>query len=192
MVRVTGFEPAASCSQSRRATNCATPGYLSFSSRCAYSPKCRTLPTVPHPNTVFECSYYTVNSRRSQFYNFIEECPSEQLKEIEKRKKRLGERVEHPKAGLGRSEPVVGTHKKTQSSPGVLQLACAAYVGAGQHDISRLAEHKRSRFHKPVPLSGLYQSKPICPRHPGPLREVIKRLAATSSTGISPPAGLLM
>ena len=26
MVRVTGFEPAASCSQSRRATNCATPG----------------------------------------------------------------------------------------------------------------------------------------------------------------------
>ena len=27
MVRVTGFEPAASCSQSRRATNCATPGY---------------------------------------------------------------------------------------------------------------------------------------------------------------------
>ena len=31
MVRVTGFEPAASCSQSRRATNCATPGYLVFS-----------------------------------------------------------------------------------------------------------------------------------------------------------------
>ena len=27
VVRVTGFEPAASCSQSRRATNCATPGY---------------------------------------------------------------------------------------------------------------------------------------------------------------------
>ena len=27
MVRVTGFEPAASCSQSRRATSCATPGY---------------------------------------------------------------------------------------------------------------------------------------------------------------------
>ena len=31
LVRVTGFEPAASCSQSRRATNCATPGYLVFS-----------------------------------------------------------------------------------------------------------------------------------------------------------------
>ena len=30
MVRVTGFEPAASCSQSRRATNCATPGYSVF------------------------------------------------------------------------------------------------------------------------------------------------------------------
>ena len=30
VVRVTGFEPAASCSQSRRATNCATPGYLIF------------------------------------------------------------------------------------------------------------------------------------------------------------------
>ena len=27
---MTGFEPAASCSQSRRATNCATPGYLVF------------------------------------------------------------------------------------------------------------------------------------------------------------------
>ena len=27
VVRVTGFEPAASCSQSTRATNCATPGY---------------------------------------------------------------------------------------------------------------------------------------------------------------------
>ena len=30
VVRVTGFEPAASCSQSRRATNCATPGYFIF------------------------------------------------------------------------------------------------------------------------------------------------------------------
>ena len=30
LVRVTGFEPAASCSQSRRATICATPGYLVF------------------------------------------------------------------------------------------------------------------------------------------------------------------
>ena len=30
LVRVTGFEPAASCSQSRRATSCATPGYSFF------------------------------------------------------------------------------------------------------------------------------------------------------------------
>ena len=29
LVRVTGVEPAASCSQSRRATICATPGYSS-------------------------------------------------------------------------------------------------------------------------------------------------------------------
>ena len=30
LVRVEGFEPPASCSQSRRATNCATPGYSVF------------------------------------------------------------------------------------------------------------------------------------------------------------------
>ena len=36
VVRVTGFEPAASCSQSRRATNCANPGFLviEFCARC--------------------------------------------------------------------------------------------------------------------------------------------------------------
>ena len=37
VVRVTGFEPAASCSQSRRATNCATPGYLVFRSFKGYT-----------------------------------------------------------------------------------------------------------------------------------------------------------
>ena len=31
LVRGTGFEPAASCSQSRRATSCATPGHENFS-----------------------------------------------------------------------------------------------------------------------------------------------------------------
>ena len=36
---MTGFEPAASCSQSRRATNCATPGYFIFLSGWSYSPK---------------------------------------------------------------------------------------------------------------------------------------------------------
>ena len=35
---MTGFEPAASCSQSRRATNCATPGYFVFLSGWSYSP----------------------------------------------------------------------------------------------------------------------------------------------------------
>ena len=38
---MTGFEPAASCSQSRRATNCATPGYSVYLSGWSYSPKCR-------------------------------------------------------------------------------------------------------------------------------------------------------
>ncbi len=56
-------------------------------------------------------------------------------------------------------------------------------------DITTLKADAIVNAAKPVPLSGLYQSKPICPRHPGPLWEVIKRLAATSSTGISPPHG---
>ena len=46
---MTGFEPAASCSQSRRATNCATPGYFVILSGWSYSPKCRALPVEPHP-----------------------------------------------------------------------------------------------------------------------------------------------
>ncbi len=33
MVEVTGLEPAASCSQSRRATNCATPRYSAFQNK---------------------------------------------------------------------------------------------------------------------------------------------------------------
>ena len=37
------------CSQSRRATNCATPGYWVVLSGWAYSPKCRVLPTALHP-----------------------------------------------------------------------------------------------------------------------------------------------
>ena len=49
VVRVTGFEPAASCSQSRRATNCATPGYFVILFGWSYSPKCRALPVEPHP-----------------------------------------------------------------------------------------------------------------------------------------------
>ena len=50
---MTGFEPAASCSQSRRATNCATPGYSVYLSGWPYSPKCRALPVEPHPDIHF-------------------------------------------------------------------------------------------------------------------------------------------
>ena len=46
---MTGFEPAASCSQSRRATNCATPGYSVYLSGWSYSPKASALPTALHP-----------------------------------------------------------------------------------------------------------------------------------------------
>ena len=47
-----GFEPPASCSQSRRATNCATPGYYVVSSGWADSPKPPALPTALYPDTV--------------------------------------------------------------------------------------------------------------------------------------------
>ena len=73
---MTGFEPAASCSQSRRATNCATPGYLvfypagrifpkqaryqlrytrlfSFLSGWSYSPKPGAIPTSLYPDIHF-------------------------------------------------------------------------------------------------------------------------------------------
>ena len=54
---MTGFEPAASCSQSRRATNCATPGYFVILSGWSYSPKASALPTAPIPDLGFEfCS----------------------------------------------------------------------------------------------------------------------------------------
>ena len=39
LVGVKGLEPPASCSQSRRATNCATPGYFVILSGWSYSPK---------------------------------------------------------------------------------------------------------------------------------------------------------
>ena len=50
---MTGFEPAASCSQSRRATNCATPGYFVILFGWSYSHKCRALPVEPHPDIHF-------------------------------------------------------------------------------------------------------------------------------------------
>ena len=49
MVGVQGLEPWTSCSQSRRATNCATPRYEVRRPGWAYSPKCRALPVEPHP-----------------------------------------------------------------------------------------------------------------------------------------------
>ena len=45
-----GLEPWASCSQSRRATNCATPRYEVRRSGWAYSPKASALPTALHPD----------------------------------------------------------------------------------------------------------------------------------------------
>ena len=50
---MTGFEPAASCSQSRRATNCATPGYFVILSGWAYSPKPGAIPTSLYPDIHF-------------------------------------------------------------------------------------------------------------------------------------------
>ena len=50
---MTGFEPAASCSQSRRATNCATPGYSVYLSGWSYSPKSSAIPTSLHPDIHF-------------------------------------------------------------------------------------------------------------------------------------------
>jgi hypothetical protein len=47
---VQGLEPWASCSQSRRATNCATPRYEVRRPGWAYSPKCRALPVELHPD----------------------------------------------------------------------------------------------------------------------------------------------
>ena len=44
-----GLEPWASCSQSRRATNCATPRYEVRRPGWAYSPKAGALPTALHP-----------------------------------------------------------------------------------------------------------------------------------------------
>ena len=50
---MTGFEPAASCSQSRRATNCATPGYFVILSGWSYSPKPGAIPTSLYPDIHF-------------------------------------------------------------------------------------------------------------------------------------------
>ena len=67
VVRVTGFEPAASCSQSRRATNCATPGYSVF------NPAGRILPKMWRP-TNWATPGYSISviipqrGRKSKFF----------------------------------------------------------------------------------------------------------------------------
>ena len=53
VVGVQGLEPWASCSQSRRATNCATPRYEVRRSGWAYSPKSSAIPTSLHPDIHF-------------------------------------------------------------------------------------------------------------------------------------------
>ena len=53
MVGVQGLEPWASCSQSRRATNCATPRYEVRRSGWAYSPKPGAIPTSLYPDIHF-------------------------------------------------------------------------------------------------------------------------------------------
>ena len=55
---MTGFEPAASCSQSRRATNCATPGYSVYLSGWSYSPKPGAIPTSLYPDIQFLPLYH--------------------------------------------------------------------------------------------------------------------------------------
>ena len=63
---MTGFEPAASCSQSRRATNCATPGYSVF------YPAGRILPNVApyqlsHTRIFNFCHYTTAGEKIKDF-----------------------------------------------------------------------------------------------------------------------------
>ena len=67
MVRVTGFEPAASCSQSRRATNCATPGYFVILSGRSYSPKPGAIPTSLYPDIQFLPLYHDGRENQSFF-----------------------------------------------------------------------------------------------------------------------------
>ena len=50
---ISRLEWGAARSQSRRATNCATPRYEVRRSGWAYSPKCRALPVEPHPDIHF-------------------------------------------------------------------------------------------------------------------------------------------
>ena len=74
VVRVTGFEPAASCSQSRRATSCATPGYVLFSAAacvCTHFKKngafCRT--HFPQSRSAAACAFRLHRRQTCTFCN---------------------------------------------------------------------------------------------------------------------------
>ena len=67
VVGVQGLEPWASCSQSRRATNCATPRYEVRRSGWAYSPKCGALPTGLHPDIQFLLLYHSGEENQNFF-----------------------------------------------------------------------------------------------------------------------------
>ena len=64
---MTGFEPAASCSQSRRATNCATPGYSVYLSGWSYSPKPGAIPTSLYPD-IQSLSLYHSKEENHRFF----------------------------------------------------------------------------------------------------------------------------
>ena len=64
---MTGFEPAASCSQSRRATNCATPGYFIILSNRSYSPKTRRDTNFAIPGYSLFCHDTTASGKNKDF-----------------------------------------------------------------------------------------------------------------------------
>ena len=67
MVGVTGFEPAASCSQSRRATNCATPRFFYF----AFFLKFSVLPCFVRPLAKLSPMALLCNAKRSVLLRFL-------------------------------------------------------------------------------------------------------------------------
>ena len=68
---MTEFEPAASCSQSRRATNCATPGYSVYLSGWPYSPKSSAIPPSLHPDVQFSPLYHGAGRKSKIFLSVV-------------------------------------------------------------------------------------------------------------------------
>ena len=87
-------------------------------------------PQAACPAAVFIVSLYMIGGRLS-----IEEtggeCPSRQLKEIDKRKGRQRVRMAGPKACLLSSKAIIGANKNVQNSLKILQLAWKAPAAAG-------------------------------------------------------------